>query len=53
MGKNSFKQYDQQGINLQSIQTLHTAQYKKKNDKPIKKWADISLKKTYKWPEGK
>lgn len=26
---------------------------KKKNDKPIKKWADISLKKTYKWPEGK
>ena len=31
----------------------HTAQFKKKNDKPIKKWADISLKKTYKWPEGK
>ena len=30
MGKNSFKQYDQQGINLQSIQTIHTAQYKKK-----------------------
>ena len=30
----------------------HTAQLKK-NDKPIKKWADISLKKTYKWPEGK
>ena len=30
MGKNSFKQYDQQGINLQSIQTIHTSQYKKK-----------------------
>ena len=30
MGKNSFKQYDQQGINLQSIQTIHTAQDKKK-----------------------
>lgn len=30
MGENSCKQYDQQGINLQSIQTIHTAQYKKK-----------------------
>lgn len=29
MGENSCKQYDQQGINLQSMQTIHTAQYKK------------------------
>ena len=36
MGENICKWIDQQGINLQKIQTAHAAQYKKKNN-PIKK----------------
>ena len=31
MGENICKQSHQQGINLQSIQTTHVAQHKKKN----------------------
>ena len=38
MGENICKRCDQQGINFQSIQTAHTAQYEKKVKK--KKWAD-------------
>ena len=38
MGENICKQNNQQGINLQSIQTTHAAQLKKKN--PIRKWAE-------------
>ena len=41
MGENICKQCDQQRINLQNMQTAHTAQYPKKpkkqtNKKPIK-----------------
>ena len=42
MGENLCKWGNQQGINLQNMQTSHTALYqKKKNTKsPIKKWAE-------------
>jgi len=39
MGENTCKQSDQQGLNLQNIQTAHTVQYKKTNN-AIKKWAE-------------
>ena len=43
-----------QGLNLQNIQTAHTAQ--KQKNKPNKKMGrrskDTSLKKTYRWPKG-
>ena len=58
MGENICKLCNQQGINLQNIQTAHIAQYKKQKTKnnPIKKWAedltDISPKNTYRWPTG-
>ena len=31
MGENTYKQCDQQGINLQNLQTAHVAQSLKKN----------------------
>ena len=41
MGENIYKQVDQQGINLQNIQTVHAAQYQNKKERkkknPIKK----------------
>ena len=42
MGRNVSKWCDWQGINLQNIQTVHVAQYKKKKKKKhtIKKWAE-------------
>ena len=39
MGENICKRSDQQGINLQNIQTTHAAQYQKTHN-PIKKWAE-------------
>ena len=49
------KRCNQQGFNLQNIQTLHTAQHKNKNQTNQSKngekaHTDISPKKTYKWP---
>ena len=55
MGKNSFKQCNQQVLNLQNIQTTHTNQQQKNNPlKNVKKnWIDVSPKKTYGWPTGR
>ena len=39
MGENICKQWDQQGINLQNLQTAHEAHINKTNN-PIKKWAE-------------
>ena len=39
MGENIFKWIDQQGINLQNIQTAHATQYQKPNNS-IKKWTE-------------
>ena len=39
MGENICKQYNQQGITLQNLQTAHVDQYQKTNY-PIKKWAE-------------
>ena len=39
MGENICKPCDQQGINLQYLQTAHAAQYQKTNN-PILKWAE-------------
>ena len=39
MGKNIWKQCDQQGVNIQNTQTVHTTQYRK-NKQPIKNWAE-------------
>ena len=38
MGENVCKSCDQQGVNIQNIQTAHTTQYQKINQ--IKKWAE-------------
>ena len=39
------------GINLQNLQTVHVAKYKKNN--PIKKWAEVStFLQEYRWPRG-
>ena len=40
MGENICKQCNQQGINLQNIQTSHIAQYQKNPNNPIHKWAE-------------
>ena len=40
MRENIYKWSNQQGINLQNIQTAHAAQYQKKTNNPIKKWAE-------------
>ena len=37
MGENICKWSDQQGINLQNIQTAHAAQFK---ENPVKKWVE-------------
>ena len=34
------KPCDQQGLNIQNIQTAHTSQQQKQNPNPIKKWAE-------------
>ena len=39
MGENTWKQCNQQGINLQNIQTAHTSQYQKKTNL-VEKWAE-------------
>ena len=39
-GENIYKQSNAQGINLQNVQTDHAAQYQKKKNNPIKKWAE-------------
>ena len=36
MGENIYKQVDQQGINLQNIQTAHASQYQKNTNNPTK-----------------
>ena len=38
--KNICKWCDQQGLNFQNIQTVHTTQYQKKTNS-IKKWAEV------------
>ena len=43
MGENICKRFDQQGLNVQNIQTTHTAQYQKIDRKQI----DIPPKKTH------
>ena len=40
MGENICKQCDRQGIGLQNLQTVYAAQYQKKTNKSIKKWAE-------------
>ena len=53
MGENIWKWSNWQGINLQNIQTVHAAQYKKNHQ--IKKWAEdwkTFLQKTYRWLRG-
>ena len=37
MGENICKGHDQQGVNIQNIQTVHTTQYQKNPNNPIKK----------------
>ena len=44
MGENICKLCDQQGINLQNLQTGHTAQYHNSSNP---KWAEDALKQTY------
>ena len=50
MGENSCQRYNQQGLNLQNIQTTHTIQQQKKQTTQLKTgqktWIDISPKKT-------
>ena len=41
MGENICKQSDQQGINLQNIQTSHAARYQKKNKQPSQKIGNL------------
>ena len=40
MGEYTCKWCDQQGLNLQNKQTVHTTQYQKTPNNPIKKWAE-------------
>ena len=40
MGENICKWCNWQGLNFQNIQTAHIAQYQKKPNNPIKKWAE-------------
>ena len=40
MGQNRIKRCNQQGLNLQNIQTTHTTQQQKKPNNPIEKWAE-------------
>ena len=42
MGENICKWSDRQGINLQNIQIVHAAQYKKKNKQPNQKMGEGS-----------
>ena len=46
------KPFNQQGINFQNIQTVHTAEYQRNS--PVKKgqktYIDITPKKIYRWP---
>ena len=56
MGENICKQYNQQGVNIQNIQTAHTIQYQisKQLKTKKKKWAeDLNRRfpmKTDRWP---
>ena len=50
MGENMCKRCNQQELNILNIQTVHTAQYKKK--KPNQKMDRRPPKKTYRWPTG-
>ena len=40
MGENICKQINGQKINLQTLQAAHAAQYQKKTNNPIHKWAE-------------
>ena len=40
MGENSWKQWNQQGLNLQNIQATHITQQEKKPNNSIEKWAE-------------
>ena len=55
MGENICKQSNQQGINLQNIQTAHAAQFPKKQIIQSKKWAkDLNRhcsKEDIRWPK--
>ena len=56
MGENICKQYNQQRINHQNIQTSHAAQYQyneqHQSENEQKIYIDISPKKTYRWPKA-
>ena len=56
MGENICKQYNQQRINLQNIQTSHAAQYQNnaqhQSENEQKIYMDMSPKKTYRWPKA-
>ena len=39
-GENICRQWDWQEINLQNIQIVYIAQYEKKPNNPVKKWAE-------------
>ena len=55
MGENICKQYNQQRINLQNIQTSHATQYhnneQHQSENEQKIYIDISPKQTYRWPK--
>ena len=47
MGEDICKQWDQQGINLQNLQTGHMTQYPKKKKKLNQEMGKKTLKKTF------
>ena len=51
VGESICKWYDQQGVNIQNIQTAHTTQYQKKKNGQ-KTWVDVFPKTKYRWLTG-
>ena len=54
MGENVCKRCDQQSVNIQNIQMVHTTQYQKRaqSKNGQKTQVDIFPMKTYTWPTG-
>ena len=55
MGEKICKRINQQGLNFQNIQTVHTTQCQKNkqhNQKMGRRPKQIAPKKTYRWPKG-